>query len=125
MLDFNNSRSRIGIVNQEDRALLRSNPSAWLMPEDGREHIVKYMLLSSCSSFGHKAINLLIWCEAPTKVNQIENGVPVGHMSAYLIRCFGPLLKPEDLAHHANIDQWTINPQVFPTNEVRIYQNAP
>jgi len=65
MLDFNNSRRRIGIVNQEDRALLRSNLSAWLMPEDGREHMVKYMLLSSCLSFGYKAINLLSWCSAP------------------------------------------------------------
>ena len=86
MLDFNNNRRRLGIVDQEDRALLRSNPSAWLMPEDGREHMVKYMLLSSCSSFGYKAINLLNWCEAPTMAKHIKISTPVGHMSVYLIR---------------------------------------
>ncbi len=58
MLDFNNSKRRIVIVDQEDRALLRSNPSAWSMPEDGQEHMVKHMLLSFRSSFGLKAINL-------------------------------------------------------------------
>ena len=47
MLDFNNSKSRIEIIDQEDRALLRSNPSAWSMPEDGKEHIFYHMLLSS------------------------------------------------------------------------------
>ena len=81
MLDFNNNQRRIAIVNQEDRAMLRSNPSAWLMPEDGREHMKKYMLLSFCSSFGYKAINLLSWCFAPTKVKHINNSTPVGHMS--------------------------------------------
>ena len=86
MLDFNNNRRRIGIVDQEDRALLRSNPSAWLMPEDGREHMVKYMLLSSCSSFGCKAINLLSWCSAPTKVISSYNTAQVRHMSGYQIR---------------------------------------
>ena len=86
MLDFNNNRRRLGIVDQEDRALLRSNPSAWLMPEDGREHMVKYMLLSSCSSFGYKAINLLNWCEAPTRAKHIKSSTQVGHMSVYLIR---------------------------------------
>ncbi|KKL62592.1 hypothetical protein LCGC14_2183640, partial [marine sediment metagenome] len=39
MLDFNNSKRRIEIVDQEDRALLRSTPSAWSMPEDGQEHV--------------------------------------------------------------------------------------
>ena len=87
MLDFNHSQSRIEFIDQEDRAMLRSNPSAWLMPEDGREHMVKYMLLSSCSSFGYKAINLLSWCSAPTKAKHIKTSAPVGHMSAYLIRC--------------------------------------
>jgi len=86
MLDLNNSKSRIEIIDQEDRALLRSNPSAWSMPEDGREHMVKYMLLSSCSSFGYKAINLLSWCFAPTKVKLIRNTTPVGHMSGRYIR---------------------------------------
>ena len=86
MLDLNNNRRKLEIVDQEDRALLRSNPSAWLMPEDGREHMVKYMLLSSCSSFGYKAINLLNWCEAPTRAKHIKSSTPVGHMSAYLIR---------------------------------------
>jgi hypothetical protein len=68
MLDFNNSKSRIKIIDQEDRALLRSNPSAWSMPEDGKEHIFYHMLLSSPSSFGSKAKNLLSWCEAPNLI---------------------------------------------------------
>ena len=81
MLDFNNNRRRLGIVDQEDRALLRSNLSAWLMPEDGQEHVPYHMLLPSRSSFGSKAINLLSWCIAPTKVKLTRNTIPVGHMS--------------------------------------------
>jgi hypothetical protein len=80
MLDFNNSKSRIEIIDQEDIALLRSNPSAWSMPEDGKEHIFYHMLLSSPSSFGSKAKNLLNWCEAPTKAKQAQSSTPVGHM---------------------------------------------
>jgi hypothetical protein len=86
MLDFDNSKRRIHIIDQEDRALLRSNPSAWSMPEDEQEHILKNMLLSSCSSFGLKAINLLSWCSAPTKVKLIGNTIPVRHMSGFNIR---------------------------------------
>ena len=67
MLDFDNNQHRIGIVDQEDRAMLRSNPSVWSMPEDGQEHMSTHMLRLSRSSFGSKAINLLNWCEAPTK----------------------------------------------------------
>jgi len=81
MFDFNDSRSKIKVIDQEDRALLRSNLSAWSMPEDGQEHMVKHMLLPRCSSFGFKAINLLSWCSAPTKVNQYKFDLPVGHMS--------------------------------------------
>jgi len=88
MLDFDNSKRRIQIIDQEDRALLRSNPSAWSMPEDEQEHILKNMLLSSCSSFGLKAINLLSWCFAPTKVMSSHNTVPVRHMSVLYIRFF-------------------------------------
>jgi len=40
MLDFDNSQSRIEIIDQEDRALQRCNPSAWSMPEDGQEHVL-------------------------------------------------------------------------------------
>ncbi len=86
MLDFNNSKSRIEIIDQEDRALLRSNPSAWSMPEDGKEHIFYHMLLSSPSSFGSKAKNLLNWCEAPIRVKQAKSSAPVGHMSVLSIR---------------------------------------
>ena len=86
MLDFNNNRRRLGIVDQEDRALLRSNLSAWLMPEDGQEHVPYHMLLPSRSSFGSKAINLLSWCFAPTKAKHIKSSTPVGHMSVYWIR---------------------------------------
>jgi len=86
MLDFNNSKSRIEIIDQEDRALLRSNPSAWSMPEDGQGHMLDHMLLPSRSSFGFKAINLLSWCSAPTKVKPTRNTIPVGHMSVCSIR---------------------------------------
>jgi len=81
MLDFSNSKRRIVIVGQEDRALLRSNPSAWSMPEDGRERMFAHMLLPSCSSFGYKAKNLLSWCEAPIRVKQAKHISPVRHMS--------------------------------------------
>jgi len=80
MLDFNNSKSRIEIIDQEDRALLRSNPSAWSMPEDGQEHVSTHMLLPSRSSFGYKAINLLNWCSAPIKGINSSNTAPVRHM---------------------------------------------
>ena len=68
MLDFNHRLMRIVNISREDKALLRSNLSARLMPEDGQEHMLDHVLLSSCSSFGRKAINLLSWCKAPTKV---------------------------------------------------------
>ena len=80
MLDFDNSQSRIKLIDQEDRALQRCNPSAWSMPEDGQEHVLAHMLLSSCSSFGLKGINLLSRCFAPTKTKHINNSAPVGHM---------------------------------------------
>jgi hypothetical protein len=85
MLDFANSKSRIEIIDQEDRAMLRSNPSAWSMPEDGQEHVSTHMLLPSRSSFGYKAINLLSWCFAPTKAIDSSNNSPVRHMSVYII----------------------------------------
>lgn len=85
MIDLNDIHSRIRIVDQEDRALLRSNPSDWSTPEDGQEHMVKHMLLPSCSSFGLKAINLLSWCSAPTKVQQTKITIPIGHMSVLYI----------------------------------------
>ncbi|MHC4559435.1 MAG: hypothetical protein ACYS80_19245, partial [Planctomycetota bacterium] len=34
-------------------------------------------------SFGRKAINLLSWCFAPTKVKQVNDCPPVGHMSVF------------------------------------------
>jgi hypothetical protein len=83
MLDFDNSQSRIEIVDQEDRALQRCNPSAWSMPEDGQEHVLAHMLLPSRSSFGYKAINLLSWCEAPIRVKRAKHISPVRHMSGY------------------------------------------
>jgi hypothetical protein len=85
MLDFNDIQSRIEIIDQEDRALLRSTPSAWSMPEDGREHMFAHMLLPSRSSFGFKAKNLLSWCEAPIRVKQAKSSAPVGHMSGLYI----------------------------------------
>jgi len=95
MIDLNDFHNRIRIINQEDRALQRCNPSAWSMPEDGQEHILKNMLLSSRSSFGLKAINLLSWCSAPTKAKHMEMCLPVGHMSVCSIRL--PLLRPISL----------------------------
>ena len=85
MLDFNNSQRRIAIVDQEDRALLRSTPSDWSMPEDGQERMFAHMLLPSRSSFGYKAKNLLSWCEAPIRVKQAKYISPVRHMSGNLI----------------------------------------
>jgi hypothetical protein len=72
MLDFNHQLVRIPDVSREDKALLRSNLSARLTPEDGQEHIFADMLLPSCSSFGPKATNLLSWCSAPTKVKTYQ-----------------------------------------------------
>ena len=86
MIDVNGNQSRIEIVDQEDRALQRCNPSAWSMPEDDQEYILKHMLLSSYSSFGPKAINLISWCAAPIiKARYIKNSLPVGHMSVLYI----------------------------------------
>ena len=83
MLDFDNNQSRIEIIDQEDRALQRCNPSVWLMPEDGQEHVLAHMLLPSRSSFGCKAINLLRWSSAPTQALKSYHGEPVRHMSVY------------------------------------------
>jgi hypothetical protein len=87
MLDRNGRQIRLASVDREDRAMLRSNPSARSMPGDGQEHTLYHMLLPSHPSLGCKAINLLSWCDAPTEAKQAENGLPVGHMSVYLIRC--------------------------------------
>ena len=83
MLDFNSLQNRIELIDREDRALLRSNPSAWSMPEDGQEHVSTHMLLPSRSSFGCKAINLLSWGLAPTKALKSYHRAPVRHMSVY------------------------------------------
>jgi hypothetical protein len=87
MLDFNSLQNIIELIDREDRALLRSNPSARSMPEDGQEHVHSHMLLPSRSSFGCKATNLLNWCEAPIKVKQVKARPPVGHMSVFNVRC--------------------------------------
>jgi len=86
MLDFNNKQSRIVCIGREDRALQRCNLSAQSMPEDGQGHVLYHMLLPSRLSFGCKAINLLSWCEAPTKVKQAKDRLPVGHMSVFNVR---------------------------------------
>ncbi len=87
MLDFNSRQNRIMLVGREDRAMLRSNLSAWLMPGDGQEYMPCHMLLPFRSSSGLKAINLLSWCFAPTKVKHTNSSGPVGHMSAFNERC--------------------------------------
>jgi len=86
MLDFKNKQSRIVRIGREDRALQRCNLSDRSMPEDGQEHMLYRMLLPSRSSFGCKAINLLNRCEAPTKVKQVNDCPPVGHMSVFNVR---------------------------------------
>jgi len=83
MLDFNHQLMKMVNISREDKALQRCNLSARLMPEDGQEHMFAHMLLPSCSSFGLKAINLLSWCRAPTKVISSYNTAPVRHMSGY------------------------------------------
>jgi hypothetical protein len=86
MLDCNHELVRIVDVSREDKALLRSNLSTRLMPEDGQEHMFADMLLPSRSSFGCKAINLLNWCEAPTGAKLTRSSPPVGHMSVFIVR---------------------------------------
>ena len=83
MLDLFSNQHRIESIDQEDRALLRSNPSAWSMPEDGQEHVSNHMLLPYRSSFGYKAINLLSWWPAPTQAIKSYHTVPVRHISVY------------------------------------------
>jgi len=83
MLDLFINHHKIEIIDQEYRALLRSNPSAWSMPEDGQEHVLPHMLLPSSSSFGCKAINLLSWGSAPTQALKSYHWEPVRHMSVY------------------------------------------
>jgi hypothetical protein len=117
MIDLNDIHSRIRIVDQEDRALLRSNPSAWSMPEDGQEHMVKHMLLPSCSSFGLKAINLLSWCSAPTKVKHITCSPPVGHMSGLYIRV-------QRLLGHADLQMATRYVQDVSAQTDRVIENS-
>jgi len=86
MLDFNNQLMKMINVSQEDKALLRSNLSAWLMPGDGQEYMSCHMLLPFRSSSGLKAKNLLSWCKAPKKVKNIITHQPVRHMSGNVIR---------------------------------------
>ena len=81
MLDLTNKSVIMLFVDREDKAMLRSNLSARSMPRDGQGHVNSHMLLSSCLSFGLKAINLLAWSVAPSKANLREYGLPVGHMS--------------------------------------------
>jgi|GEM_PF-5732393 len=67
MLDLIDRHIRLPFVDREDRAMLRSNPSARSMPGDGQEHTLYDMLRPSRPSLGCRAINLLTWCEAPNK----------------------------------------------------------
>jgi len=80
MFDFGNQSMKMVKVSQEDKALLRSNLSAWPMPGDGQEYMPCHMLLPFRSSSGPKAINLLSWCKAATKAKNIITHPPVRHM---------------------------------------------
>jgi len=81
MLDLINKPAIMMFVDREDKAMLRSNLSARSMPGDRQGHMHSHMFLSSCLSLGHKAINLLAWSKAPSKVKLRKNSLPVGHMS--------------------------------------------
>ncbi len=72
MLDFNEMQSRIEIIDQEDRALLRSNPSAWSMPEDGQGCMFNHMPLPSRSSFGCKAKTSLVGAKHQSRLRTPE-----------------------------------------------------
>lgn len=71
MLDSGAKQITMRSVDREDKALLRSNLSARSMPGDGREHGDDLLLLSSCPSFGLKALNLLACGEATSKADII------------------------------------------------------
>jgi hypothetical protein len=86
MLDFDNKHIRMRSVDREDKELLRSNLSARLMPGDGRGYGHDPIPLSSNTSLGLKAKNLLAWGEATSKANITKYGIPVGHMSISSIR---------------------------------------
>lgn len=81
MLDLSHQPAIITFVDREDKAMLRSNLSARLMPGDGRGHGYYLMLLSPNPSLGFKAKNLLAWGEATSKAKITKYGPPVGHMS--------------------------------------------
>ena len=95
MLDLIDKPLIMMSVDREDKAMLRSNLSARSMPGDRQGHTHSHMLLSSCLSLGPKAINLLAWREAPSKVQQRKNSPPVGHMSISSTRraFFSPLFQ--------------------------------
>ena len=86
MLDLIDRQIRLPFVDREDRAMLRSNPSARSMPGDGREHMLYHMFPPSRPSLGCNAVNLLNWCEAPTEAEDTDSGLPVGHMSVFIVR---------------------------------------
>ena len=86
MLDFNNKPIRMRNVDREDKALLRSNLSARSMPGDEQGYGHRPMPLSSYSSLGLIAKNLLAWGEATSKAHITKYGIPVGHMSISTIR---------------------------------------
>ena len=73
-------------VDREDKALLRSNLSARSMPGDEQGYGHSPMPLSSYSSLGLIAKNLLAWGEATSKAHITKYGIPVGHMSISSIR---------------------------------------
>ncbi len=107
MIDFNDIQSRIEIIGQEGRALLRSTPSAWSMPEDGQGCMCNHIPLPSRSSFGCKAKNLLSWCEAPNNVIQVKYRTPVGHMSGlYILLLNGHGHRIEHTVTARPVDVW-------------------
>ena len=85
MLDFVNKHIRMQSIGRENKALL-STLSDRLMPGDERGYGYDPISLSSNTSLGLKAKNLLAWGEATSKAHVTKYGLPVGHMSISSIR---------------------------------------
>jgi len=79
MLDTSRGWSKIRAVGAEDRALLRSNPSAAAdagMRAPARRNSLSASRLSAANHPGRKAPNLGVWARAPA--SSPPTGVPFG-----------------------------------------------
>ena len=92
MLDLSKSRVKIVSIGPEDRALLRSNPSAGAEAGRWTGGGARLTPRSSRPSFGPKAINLLPERKNGGEYKNAKNNRPVCHMSLFLVRA-GEFLK--------------------------------